>query len=293
MNSAMGRSPDLLHPAGSVPTRPVLDIDVLPPLPEVAWRILEMTSDLYLGVGELSDLIARDQALTARVLRIANSAFFRRTREIRTVRDAAVLLGNRKIRGVVIAASLGGVIRKTPQGRQLWEHALGAALAAREIAARTRLADPDDAFVAGLLHDVGKILFDLQFPQAFLEAVACAEANPDLSTLEAERAYLGWTHTEAGELVAEAWNLPDAIAEVVTCHHEPERSVLFHELSVLVQASNWLCHSLGIGPVRRVAETVDAEAIWKAVGLEPDGVGALAEDFLIRLSQDKELFGFH
>ncbi len=291
MNTVMGCSPQPSKPAGSALNRPVLDIDVLPPLPEVAWRILEMTSDLYLGAGGLSELIERDQALTARVLRIANSAFFRRTREIRTVRDASVLLGNRRIRGIVVAASLGGVVRKTPQGRRLWEHALGTALAAREIASLTRQVDPDEAFVAGLLHDVGKILFDLQFPQAFLEATACAEANPDLSTLEAERAYLGWTHTEAGELVAETWNLPQPVSEVVICHHEPERSVPFRDLCTMVRAANWLCHSLGIGPVCRVTGLEDAREIWEPVGLEPDTVRALAEDFVIRLSQDKSLFG--
>ena len=110
-----------------------LELDHFPPLPEVAWRVLELTSDLYLGVDKLAEVISRDQTLTARILRIANSAFFQRLCEIKTVKHASTVLGNRKIRGIVIAASLGGILYRSPQGRLLWQHALGVGLAAREL----------------------------------------------------------------------------------------------------------------------------------------------------------------
>lgn len=286
-----GDSTHLPIPNATVAARPVLDIDTLPPLPDVAWRILEMTSDLYLGVGELSDLVARDQALTARVLRIANSAFFLRGREIRTVRQAAIVLGNRKIRGIVIAASLGGVVQRTPLGKVLWEHALGVALAGCELAAATRRVDPEDAFVCGLLHDIGKVIFDLQQSQAFLESVAFAQANPDLCTLDSERAFLGWTHTEAGGLVAESWNLPEPARDVIANHHDPDRVSFNRDLTWVVSAADWMCHGLGIGPFRRPVKGPEECTAWTRLGQDPEALGSLADGFLTRMLQDKQLVG--
>ncbi len=149
-----------------------IEVDHFPPLPRVAWKVLELTSDLYAGVEPLGQVISRDQTLTARVLRIANSAFFQRSREIHTVEQASAVLGNQRIRSLVVAASLGGLLHLAPQGRALWEHALGVALSAREVASMLRnRVDPEEAFVAGLLHDIGKGLFDAQHAELFLESV--------------------------------------------------------------------------------------------------------------------------
>lgn len=274
------------------PFKASLEVDNLPPLPEVAWRILELTSDLYLGVAQLSDLIARDQHLTARVLRIANSAFFQRSRQVKSVREAAVLLGNRKIRGIVVAASLGGVLEKSPHGKALWEHALAVALASREMAVLCSGFDPDEAFVSGLLHDIGKGLFDYQHPLAFMDAVALANATPELSTTEAERRFLGMDHLEAGELVADAWNLPLTVRDVIRHHHDPGAAEESVRLCCLVHVADQLCCGLGHGPIRRPLPGAETLECSSELGLTEGDLNAVAEDFSSRFKQDKQLFGF-
>jgi HD-like signal output (HDOD) protein len=176
-------------------------------------------------------------------------------------------------------------------GRALWEHALGVALAARELALMVPDVDPEDAFVAGLLHDMGKVVFDLRLSQAFLESVGFAQANPDICTLEAERQFLGWNHCEAGGLVAEAWNLPEPIREVITCHHELEQPVHHRNLVLVVATADWLCHSLGIGPFRRPVNGAEECRPWAELGQDPEDLARLAEEFLPRLHQDKRALG--
>jgi putative nucleotidyltransferase with HDIG domain len=270
-----------------------LEVDHFPPLPRVAWKILELTSDLYAGVAPLNQVISRDQTLTARVLRIANSAFFQRGREIHTVEQASAVLGNQRIRGLVVAASLGGVLHPAPQGRALWEHALGVGLSARELASMLRnRVDPEEAFVAGLLHDIGKGLFDAQHAELFLGVLEIADGDEGLTSVEAERMLLGMDHTEAGARVAECWALPASLEEVIRYHHEPSGSPQNNDLCAAVAVGDAICLRLGIGPIRKPSLEVADLAASEMLGLSPESISAVEAEFTQNLARDKSLFGF-
>ncbi|MFZ0430810.1 MAG: HDOD domain-containing protein [Acidobacteriota bacterium] len=286
-------SPYVLPPPNPRKLSVSLELDHFPPLPEVAWRVLELTSDLYLGVDKLAEVISRDQTLTARILRIANSAFFQRLCEIKTVKHASTVLGNRKIRGIVIAASLGGILYRSPQGRLLWQHALGVGLAARELSGRLPVnADAEEAFVAGLLHDIGKGLFDYQHPELFVQAVSLASADPDLSTVDAERQVLGVDHLEVGARVAEAWNLPASIANVIRYHHDPSASPRNPHLCAIVCLADRCCLRLAIGPISKPELDPMDFASAAILGVAGEELERIQTDFLDKVELDRALFSF-
>ena len=269
-----------------------LQVDHFPPLPEVAWKVLELTSDLYLGVGQLAGVISRDQTLTARILRISNSAYFQRCREIKTVEQAMTVLGNSRIRGIVIAASLGGILYRTPMGRALWQHALGVGLAARDLIQRIPGVDPEEAFVAGLLHDIGKGLFDCQHPELFVQAVLLACSDPEVSTREAEALVLGVDHVEAGERVAQGWNLPQSITSAILFHHEPDRADKHVELCAAVSLADLCCLQAGIGPVSKPDVNPLDSAAARLLDIPAGEFEQIQGDFLGKMDRDRALFGF-
>ncbi len=270
-----------------------LELDHFPPLPEVAWRVLELTSDLYLGVDKLAEVISRDQTLTARILRIANSAFFQRLCEIKTVKHASTVLGNRKIRGIVIAASLGGILYRSPQGRLLWQHALAVGLAARELSGRLPIkVDAEEAFVAGLLHDIGKGLFDYQHPELFVQAASLASADSELSTIDAERQILGIDHVEIGAKVAEAWHLPESIGSAIRFHHDPSAAAAHPRLCAIICLADRSCLRAGIGPISKPDLNPMDSAAGAILGVTEDELKESQADFLERIEMDRALFSF-
>lgn len=224
-----------------------IDVGRLPPLPALAWRIVELTSDPDSTAEEVAEVVRRDQSLTFEVLRLANSAFYQRSREIRTVDQAAVLLGNRRLRSLALAAALGPIMAQTRWGASMWEHSLGVALASREIARVCCMPEPEDFFVAGLLHDVGKLVFDTQFPEEFGESIRMLGDRPDLTTVDAELHCLGIPHTAAGSILALAWKLPPEITEVILYHHRPFLSRFSRELCSVVHLADAVCVKLGLG----------------------------------------------
>jgi putative nucleotidyltransferase with HDIG domain len=258
----------------------------------VAWKVLELTSDLYLGVNQLSGVISRDQTLTARILRISNSAYFQRCREVKTVEQAMTVLGNSRIRGIVVAASLGGILYRTPMGRSLWQHALGVGLAARDLIERIPGMDSEEAFVAGLLHDIGKGLFDCQHPELFVQAASLASSDPEMSTWEAEELVLGLNHVEAGERVAQSWNLPESITAAILHHHDPDNGGAHVQLCAAVSLADLCCLKAGIGPVSKPElDPLDSGAA-RLLGIEAGDFEQLEQDFLEKMDRDRALFGF-
>jgi putative nucleotidyltransferase with HDIG domain len=266
-----------------------IDTRMLPTLPHVAWKVLEMTTDMYCGAHHLEEVISKDQALTSRLLRIANSAFFGLRREVRTVRHAAVVLGNARVRSLVVAASLGGIVNQTPYGRSLWEHALAVGLTTVELAQRFKLFDSDDALVAGILHDIGKTVFDTQHSDRFIE-VMNSLSGLDTTSVEAERTLLGIDHAEAGYILAEAWNLPESMAESIRYHHDPERAEKTPVLVALVNLADGIARKLGIGPIKRPDMHLQELPSVPLLPLSAEEADNLSQEILVKFIQDKSLF---
>ncbi len=197
----------------------------LPTLPPVALRILALVEDSKSAVQDLSAVIAKDPALTARVLRLVNSSYYGLPYRVSTVSHAVSLLGFDTVRSLALGLSIFGLFEGKGRGRVLdrnglWTHSLVSGVAARLLALRVRYAVPEEAFVAGLLHDMGRFILDEYFPSE-LERIIQLEEQEGLALWEAERRILGFDHAQLGSLLAQRWGLPHGLAQAILGHHQP------------------------------------------------------------------------
>ena len=165
-------------------------------------------------------VVEHDQALTGKMLRLANSAFFGQSRRVATIPRAVVLLGFSTVRnlalGVKVWDTLGtGIARDRLE--ELWAHAVAVGVAAKALTARLRVGDPDEAFTAGVLHDVGRLILAMRFREEYWQCVGSAGESEAIERKEA--AGLGVDHAEVGGWILEAWSLPPPIVEAVRSHH--------------------------------------------------------------------------
>ncbi|MDA0271275.1 MAG: HDOD domain-containing protein [Chloroflexi bacterium] len=196
----------------------IVEIAELRPLPMVAVRVLEIAEGERFSAHELAQAIATDQALTAKVLRLSNSAYYGFPRRITTVRDAVVLLGFRAVRSATLASC---VIDTLPGGEvldplQAWRFSVTVGLLA-EVLARATKQHQDEAFTAGVIHNIGRMALDQRRPRE-LTAARILATQRGISIAEAQRAVFGFTDAELGGALALHWNFPDDLAKAVAGH---------------------------------------------------------------------------
>ena len=195
----------------------------LPPLPLAVQRLLAVADDPDVNISELTQVIEKDQALTAHILRVANSAFYGLPRRVETISKAVVILGFHTLRNIALRVAVLGLKRQADEEHQpylkaLWEHALAVACAAQLLAKRLRLSDPEVAFVAGLLHDLGKIVLVEVLGERYVCLLEQAAGSPVPLHIR-EQAVFGITHEAAGRALCEHWQIPAPLTRVVAAHH--------------------------------------------------------------------------
>ncbi|NPV28601.1 MAG: HDOD domain-containing protein [Firmicutes bacterium] len=223
----------------------------LPALPQIVARVLKLTEDPNSTVKELNDVICQDQALTAKVLRLANSAYYGFPRRIGTIVEAIIILGFNTIRNLVLAVSVHSLLCKEVPGYQLgrgelWRHSIACAMAARTLARRVRFPSPDQAFIAGLLHDIGKVILSVYVREAFEEIIEKVH-EAQIPFIQAEEEILRFTHAVIGSKVADKWNLPVPLVEAIAFHHNPQLAKENQKLAALVHLADAICMMMGIG----------------------------------------------
>ena len=199
----------------------------LPTLPAVATRLLQLTTASDSNAKQVIDLVASDQSLTAKILSLARRASVGIGPEAQTVERAVVLMGFRAVRNAVLSIKVFETLSIGPDKRgegafdriEFWKHSLGVACAARLLAKHLRWSvDPEEAFVCGLLHDLGKVALDTCLPKSFARVVRLAvESHGCIADFE--RKLIGIDHTTAGRRLAQRWQLPDTLADVLWLHH--------------------------------------------------------------------------
>jgi putative nucleotidyltransferase with HDIG domain len=182
-----------------------------------------------------------------------------RSREVKSVHGAVVVLGVRHIREILLSCSLLDLLPKESwiiDPLAFWEHSLGCALLCRYCARKTRYRDPERAYLAGLLHDLGELVNMISFEEEFRAAAQLARTEK-IPLHQAEYSALGFTHSNTGKILADHWRLPEDISEVVEHHHNVQQAKLHPVLVALVGLSDHLCHmhKLGYG--------IEFSADWK------------------------------
>ncbi|MBN2036819.1 MAG: HDOD domain-containing protein [Chitinispirillaceae bacterium] len=238
----------------------------LPTLPTVVSKMIDLVDSPRTSAASLARLISSDQALTAKVLKLANSAYYGFPREISTVNMAIVVLGFNAVKEMGLSISVFDVFKKTASSElfdvaRFWEHSVGCGVASRMITRSRRPAFTGEAFVAGLLHDVGKVILKQYFDAEFARIIQLQEER-SLSLEQAEREVIETTHAEVGSWLAEKWNLPEFICETIRHHHDPWEAKIEREYIACVTLSDYLCHATKIGQSGRREPPQLDERMW-------------------------------
>ena len=225
-------------------------IDALPPLPAVALRVMQVAQDPKSSASDLALVISADPGLSARILRISNSAAYRRSRDVTSVQEALVVLGFVQARNVAISSaitsayapdSLNALFRISA----FWRHSLAVAFKASELAGATRRLDVPSAFTAGILHNMGRLAMFHADPAGVDQAVADA-IQEGISLEEAESKMLQYNHAELGGALAIKWKLPADIVAAISQHHNADSSQV--SLASMVAKADQFCVSHEIYP---------------------------------------------
>lgn len=230
-----------------ISSRVLQGIQALPTLPQVLTNVLNTMEDESSSAADLEKVIRQDQALCSKILSVANSAYYGFAAEITTLKRAVVVLGMSEVRKVCLGAGIFNMLNRSRVKdfklvEQQWTHSLAVAEGARILAARTKKAEPEQAFTGGLLHDLGKLALAAYFPEEF-RAVAAKAVAEGVSFQEAE-ALLGVDHEDLGISLAEHWHLPPMLSEVLGRHHEPYPGLTYLELVASVHIADCLAHEL-------------------------------------------------
>ncbi len=243
--------------AGTDPVqRMVAAITELPPMPHIVTRILELLADPDCRITALMEVLSQDPALVARLVKVGNSALYGGGRKAGSLNQAIVRMGLRTTRSLVVAASTRSLFpmdstRVGLWGKALWQHSVECGIASRRVAQTVGGADPDEAFVCGVLHDLGKVIILLNQPEQYRKVQQLQEVA-GLDSLAAETRILGFDHARVGARLLEQWSMPPALVEGVRRHHDPGDD----PLSRLVACGDELSHTAAAA----VAIGAEAEA---------------------------------
>lgn len=225
----------------------------IPSMPNVAQQILVMIADPDTNSEKLQKAILVDQALATRVLKIANSPFYGVPRTIRTLSTAIMILGFRMIRNIVLAVVTKSINRKVGLVEaMMWEHSIGVSTASFLLAKEIQFPDPEEAFLAGLLHDIGKQIINNHDSEKYMQVIE-RTYNEGISFYSAEKETYGFTHAEVGAIAVRKWKLSEELENAIRYHHEGFKANLkdypFHmgKLSLIVNLADLICLKLGIG----------------------------------------------
>lgn len=258
-------------------------LDALPAMPAIAQKLLALKLDTEEGERALLVLIEQDPQISAKILGLANSAMIGASRHITTVRDAAMLLGIKRVQSVATGIAIMSLMAKAPAGKfnmqDLWLHSIGIAFAmlgiARNMPAKIRPTD-DQIFLAGMLHDIGYLALAFLDPMRSDKLHTQLAAEADRPSLEVERETVEICHDELGAELARHWNLPEEIIAILRYHHSPDEAgaAAGQPLVYMINVAEKMLPSFGLNEY--VAPGISAEE-WSALGIPPSKVKEVEE----------------
>jgi putative nucleotidyltransferase with HDIG domain len=227
----------------------------IPSLPQFVIDTLKKLDDPKSNAQDVADKLAKDEGLVLRILRLANSAYYGLPRRITSVSEAIALLGFKTVKSIVLAASVykfmdGAFTGYALDRGELWKHSLSVAFSARHIAKRFKDVDDEEAYVAGMVHDIGKIVLNDYVRFGYSIIVKLVEEDK-MPFMDAERQVLGFDHAQVGGLIMEQWNLPERYMLAARYHHSPwelpDEYLDHRKFLDVIHVANALCLMLGAG----------------------------------------------
>jgi len=273
----------------------VQDISGLVTLPDVYLRINQLVENPNSSTDDIAKTVSQDPSFTVRLLRVANSPFYRASSTIDTVFKAVTIIGTAQIRSLAlsmsVARSFAGLPNDLVSMDNFWRHSLLCALAARHLAKEAGRCDPEALFTAGLLHDIGELVIFNRMPEQAKDALLrVLDSQDELPIHEAERQTMGFDHAEVGGALARRWQLPPLLVEGIAYHHDigdaaqyPRQTALVHIANIVALMAELDTHDLNDAP------PIDPRA-WEAVGLTSDVVEPVIRDIQAEIVEAESLF---
>jgi putative nucleotidyltransferase with HDIG domain len=262
-------------PLSSRKTEEILDLSQLPSLPQTLVELIEACNDHEVNLPTVADIVARDPVISARILQLANSAFLGSRSSFADIEQAVIYLGIDTVRNLAISVSVHEAFQsfRNQAGLSLarfWHHSLLTAVLAKTLAQLSGYPHPAEAYLAGLLHDLGKLLLSRAFPDAYGHLLNQGPLQPaEFASLEKKR--LGLSHAEAGSLLVSRWNLKTPIAEAIELHHQDEKlTARMSSLATLL----FLANSLSLLPPADIGHAKD---LARQIQINPEALFALFE----------------
>jgi putative nucleotidyltransferase with HDIG domain len=217
----------------------------VPTLPDVFEAINRLLEDPDTAAEDIATVISSDQALSAKILRVVNSALHGFPGRISSITHALIILGFDVVQGLILSASVFDMmLGKGMHG--LWKHSLGCATTAGVIARKTNHPHPEEVSIAALLHDIGKVIIRTELPEETSRIDEAIETRK-ISTYEAEEQILGLNHSTVGRWLCEEWNLPNKLTDPIACHHKPGMSEFVQVPTAIVHVADILVRANGFG----------------------------------------------
>ena len=264
------------------------DLSNLPTLPGVVRFVVGLVEDENTDAQSVANVIARDQVLSAKVLRVVNSPFYGFPGRISSVSHAVVLLGFNVVKGLVISAAVFDNLGRDVRG--LWEHSLGTALLSARIARRMRLPEPDEIMVAGLLHDLSKVIM-AHLALADYQAAIKISRMKRFHIAESEKAVFGYDHCAVAGWLAERWHLPARLADALMYHHKPEAAVNSPECAMIVHVADIFARAMGYGDAGDPVMPPMSENALPMLGLRDDAFDEILKDAEDDFRKGMQIFG--
>ncbi len=250
-------------------------------LPEIYYQLNEAIHDPDCTFDDIGEIISIDTSLTARLLRIVNSAFYGFSSQVETVSHALTIIGTDQLTQLVLASSVMTRFKGIPGDlvnlEKFWQHSLACGLASRALATLGGEYNVERYFVAGLLHDVGRLVMCLKIPDQVREIVERAQRNGQPLHEEEQRA-LGFDHAELGGRLIKSWFLPERLEEAVMHHHEPQKAANFPEEAAIVNLGNSIAHAMGLGESGETVPPALNPKSWETIGLPESLYLAMVKD---------------
>ncbi|HRY15440.1 MAG: HDOD domain-containing protein [Candidatus Competibacteraceae bacterium] len=273
----------------------VQDTHTLLSLPDVAFRVNELIDQPDTRPSDLAEVILCDPGLSARLLRLINSAYYGLSKPVDTVSQAIYFIGQRELRDLVFATSTVNLFKGLPPEQvnmeMFWFHSIACGIAARELARRCRLPEGERLFLAGLLHSVGKLVFYSQCPDQYRQVLQQVEREA-VDTVVAERQVFGFTYADVSAELLKSWRFPERLWVAVAHHLEPAQAPNYWLEAVIVHASVYVANSLqpsvNVAPLTMGSPDILA-ALADMLALSPDSLAALPAEINLQVIEVFEI----
>ena len=273
----------------------------MPASPAIMSAVMGLTSNLDTGVEQLEKVLSADQTLTAKVLKLSNSSFYGRPKGVSTLKEAILILGFHTLRSLVIASSTHSLYKKKNENKieqKLWEHSLATAIACKMVARKIHHSQIEETFIAGLMHDLGKLILSQKLTDVYFDVYKEVERNK-ARFIDVEKERLDFCHTDVAQVLLTQWNYPPSLTRAIYNHHTPEndseeeatkKNIKNIPIAYIVHFCNQLAKYIGCDFNDHREEDLSILPLAQIAGFQCEEIDELIENLKEVYQSEKHLF---